>query len=255
MRRRSAHGFTLLEILVVVAVIALLAAILMPSLAKARQQAQRVTCQAQLRQLINAWYQYLDANAGRFPHGKTMSVDFGGKQSKYNQYLVSRPLNRYLGLDAMTSDAAIFHCPSDREGLSTDASSEPPPVTNCYDYYGTSYKANRLLVGSEVMASPVDPCAGVIQQMNEKIMGLTRDQIDDEARLILLGDFGWEDTWNPASSARIEWHFRSSWHNLGFMDGHADFTPVQKGIYVSARYTVLPFKTLQRDAAALQARQ
>lgn len=254
MIRRSANGFTLLEMLVVVAAVALLVAILLPSIAQARRQAQRVTCQTQIRQLVIAWHQYLDANGGRFPHGKTLSVDFGGKQSAYNQYLVARPLNRFVGLAATAPEAKLFHCPSDRDETTEKTGTEVPPAVSCYDYYGTSYKANRFLVGAELLASPADPCAPVVEAMNDKLMALTRDQLGDESRLVLLGDFGWEDAWNPASSTRIEWHGRTSWHNIGFMDGHADFILIDKGIYVGTRYTVLPIKGLQREAAALQKR-
>jgi prepilin-type N-terminal cleavage/methylation domain-containing protein len=51
-------GFTLIELLVVISIIALLLSILMPALAKVKDQGQRTVCMANLRTTITAWCAY-----------------------------------------------------------------------------------------------------------------------------------------------------------------------------------------------------
>jgi prepilin-type N-terminal cleavage/methylation domain-containing protein/prepilin-type processing-associated H-X9-DG protein len=60
------NGFTLIELLVVIAIIALLMAILMPALNRVRGQAQKVSCQARLKQWGLAYKLYTDAYDGKF---------------------------------------------------------------------------------------------------------------------------------------------------------------------------------------------
>ena len=68
--RRDASGFTLVELLVVIGIIALLIAMLMPSLQKARQQANRVACQSNLRQVGQALLIYANNWKGHiYPPG------------------------------------------------------------------------------------------------------------------------------------------------------------------------------------------
>ncbi len=61
------RGFTLIELLVVISIIALLIAILLPSLAKAKQDAEAVVCSSNIRQLLIGLQGYVNTNSGMFP--------------------------------------------------------------------------------------------------------------------------------------------------------------------------------------------
>ncbi len=63
-------GFTLIELLVVISIIALLLALLMPSLEKAREQGRQVVCLANLKDLTLAWMMYADDNDGKIVNGE-----------------------------------------------------------------------------------------------------------------------------------------------------------------------------------------
>lgn len=248
------RGFTLLEVLVVATIIVLLIAILVPGLGAARHHTRRTLCASNLSQLTKAWHLFLDDHKGRFYQTTRAEFNYGGRQGDGTPQFgsnpgvpVPKPLNRYLKLQPVTREKAeVFLCPCD-----TGTRFARP---TCHSYYGTSYKTNPMLIGAtQVRARSDDPCvAAVIKPLNRRLPGLTRSDIANESRLILMGDVGWDYLWDYANPELVNWHRRPAFYNVAFMDGHVRFTRIRKGIHVTSDYVVIPFRDLQTAATACQ---
>jgi hypothetical protein len=108
-RRRSClTGFSLVELLVVIGIIAFLAALLLPALRMARESAQRTRCIAQLRQVGAALLSYANANRGSLPAWSGWHTWPRGEPEDTVGPVWTEELIPYLG----TPDSAVYNCPS-----------------------------------------------------------------------------------------------------------------------------------------------
>jgi prepilin-type N-terminal cleavage/methylation domain-containing protein len=83
-RSRNRKGaFTLVELLVVIGIIAVLIAMLLPALKKARQQAQAVACESNLRQLGTAFLAFASEHRNRLPSTGVMGPDYQSQPGSY----------------------------------------------------------------------------------------------------------------------------------------------------------------------------
>lgn len=110
---RKPNGYTLVELLVVVAIIGILASILLPGLVRAREAARRVSCANNLRQLGMALRMYADEDNGRYP--PLQRVRIYGEESLQTR-LPPLMFNGWAMYPEYLTDAEVLVCPSDVDG-------------------------------------------------------------------------------------------------------------------------------------------
>jgi prepilin-type N-terminal cleavage/methylation domain-containing protein/prepilin-type processing-associated H-X9-DG protein len=126
-------GFTLIEILVVIGIIALLAAILFPVLSRARENARSRVCLSNLQQLGLAFQQYVQdagrrypgageyqkwGNGGHWVSGVSSSTEgLAGNSSPFDLSATNPSADLEKGaLYPYVRSGAVYHCPSVKDG-------------------------------------------------------------------------------------------------------------------------------------------
>jgi prepilin-type N-terminal cleavage/methylation domain-containing protein len=104
------RGFTLIELLVVISIIAILMAVLMPALSKAREQAKRVSCASNIRQIATGLVAYAQSNDNCIPEN----------ERGWNYDMAQFTGGGWSGLGVLYRDGVIaepktFYCPADKD--------------------------------------------------------------------------------------------------------------------------------------------
>ncbi len=224
------RAFTLVELLVVMAVLALLAALLLPALSRARASARRTACLNHLRQIAVGVRVYADDMEDVGP------AKSSGKKSLDGWTACKQLLNGYVGPNGASSpDDRLFACPSDTYHYDFNAGSP-----NAYAYIGqpvhrqvwSDYSSYAFNGGN----TRTHPATGV---PFPGIAGRKLGSVKDPSRTILVAEmpafycFSWHEPQNPKQVH----YFNNARNSAAFVDGHL--------LYLKFYYDV---KQRQREA-------
>jgi prepilin-type N-terminal cleavage/methylation domain-containing protein/prepilin-type processing-associated H-X9-DG protein len=193
--RRPCRAFTLIELLLVIAITAILAGLLLPALGRGKAQAYNAACVNNLRQLAIATRVYADENQERLPSAEilpTQPIDLQKPLPRICDVLAS-----YVGRTAgtNTNTGTVFKCPVDNKGR--------------FAAEGSSYEWNTDLNGHRIDETRTDSAFLLLQKGNPA-GGITNFVVTlPPGTTPLLLDY---DEFHPRPP--------KSGKNVAFMDGH-----------------------------------
>jgi prepilin-type N-terminal cleavage/methylation domain-containing protein/prepilin-type processing-associated H-X9-DG protein len=138
MKRTERTGFTLVELLVVIGIIAVLVGILLPTLSKARDQAKRASCASRLREIANVVHIYAVENKSKVPPGNR-------DQTPPEEHTIWISQNTYDIFTRKLQNPKMLACPS----FEDTQPAKPKPIGWVLGY---SY-----LGGRELLRAATDP--------------------------------------------------------------------------------------------------
>lgn len=215
MRMKTKRGFTLVELLVVIAIIAVLAALLLPSLNKAKTKAWTTQCLAHLRQIGLGMKMYADDSNGRYPMSAgtiewNQTDPVSGVQSWMQQIVT------YVG------STNVYRCPANKL--------VPAAKQSNFNFFNGTRAAfiasgfNRAPVNGQSILFPSSyVMAGDTLEFNP----LDADKDDYTQNCV-----GGVSNGVPA----IEWQAHSKGQNLAFEDGHAKWYQGYRANEMTFRY-------------------
>ena len=221
-------GFTLIEILVVIAIIAILAAILFPVFARARENARRSSCQSNLKQIGLAFAQYTQDYDERYPG----AYNFNASAAPVLSW--DKAIEAYAGITvAQGASPLIFKCPSDTTVsnfavLPTRSYSMPRPN-------GTSGGMAGTIVGTGATSYAVGYSQAEVGKPSETLMvaeapfsssyfGNPSSSVVDRPLTNSAATLVGQDRSNPGTPSHLE-----GWNYL-FVDGHVKWLRPERTI-------------------------
>ncbi|MAE65567.1 MAG: hypothetical protein CMJ18_14960 [Phycisphaeraceae bacterium] len=146
MPHRRSRAFTLIELLVVISIIALLIALLLPAIKRAKSSARSVQCSSNIRGALIACSAYASDHGGFLPYKAFPPATTNRGAWTWN-------LSPYLGREGYHSTSGSMEISGEAFGIDylrcPEVESEPPPLGSPQRWGGATYGAHYAPLGTD----------------------------------------------------------------------------------------------------------